>query len=67
MVIGTLNLELKSFMSENIVKREYYKMFNMKGICWGWGLEANIGLDCSGLVDTSRLIFKNINEQVFYP
>jgi hypothetical protein len=42
-------------------------MFNLKGVPWGWGLEANIGLDSSGSVDTSRMIFRNINEQVYYP
>jgi hypothetical protein len=66
-VWGSLNLELKDFLSENVIKREYYKMFNLKGVPWGWGLEANIGLDSGGFVDTSRMIFRNINEQVYYP
>lgn len=67
-VWGTLNLELKDFTSEKVIKREYYKMFNLKGVPWGWGLSANIGVvDSGGYVDTSRMIFRNINEQVYYP
>lgn len=66
-VWGSLNLELKDFLNDNIERREYYKMFNLKGVPWGWGLEANIGLDCSGLIDTSRTILRNINEQIYYP
>jgi hypothetical protein len=67
-VWGTLNLELKDFLSEKVIKREYYKMFNLKGVPWGWGLSANLGLvDSDGYVDTSRMIFRNINEQVYYP
>ncbi len=61
-VWGTLNLELKDFTSDKVIKREYYKMFNLKGVPWGWGLSANIGVvDSGGYVDTSRMIFRNIN------
>jgi hypothetical protein len=43
-------------------------MFDLKGVPWGWGLSANIGVvDSNGFIDTSRIILKNLKGQIYYP
>ena len=65
---GKVELPLAEFLSDKIIKREYYKMFNLKEVAWGWGLTANIGISSSnGYVDTSRNIFRSYKGLVYYP
>lgn len=65
---GKTELPLEELISDKIIKREYYKMFNMKDVSWGWGLTANIGISSSHrCVDTSRNIFRKHKGLVYYP
>ena len=67
-VWGKVELPLAEFLSDKIIKREYYKMFNLKDVAWGWGLTANIGISSSGgYVDTSRNIFRSYKGVLYYP
>ncbi|EGR32819.1 lmbr1-like conserved region family protein, putative, partial [Ichthyophthirius multifiliis] len=54
--IGTLKLSLKDFLSDKVLKREYYKVFDGPALpTLKWGLNLTIGMFNSGLVDVKNI------------
>jgi len=54
--IGTVSFELTDFLSENVIKREMFKVFSGKKLpILSWGLKASLGLVDGGKEDINRV------------
>lgn len=61
-------LSLKDYFSAKNIKKDFYKMFNVNNVPFGWGLEGSIGVITSpDYINTSRLIFTTNDKLIYRP
>ena len=66
--VGSLEMPLKDFMGSLNHKKDFYKLFHLENVAYGWGLEGSIGIISSdGEVSTAKMIFKKSNGQIYLP
>ncbi|EGR33256.1 lmbr1-like conserved region family protein, putative [Ichthyophthirius multifiliis] len=57
--IGSLDIQLKDFLNEQVIKNEYYKFFSGKSLpILKWGINLTIGVFNSKQIDVTRINLK---------